>query len=557
MSLSDFIVPSLINLGYASSTSNGGHVGLFRPIPVFDGSFGLKDPYYDTFIGGTNPYSCQKIVDFGNRAHRETPLAAKEIINWYYGEYARYSYYSGGSTGGREGLVAAQKSHDLFDGLYILYPTGGHIPVCSRGLWNSIQGAELLPIFSTKAIAFHDAVYNKCDSVDGLVDGVIEDPRKCNFDHLTDLPACAGDVDAPGCFTLAQRQALKEIYTGPHNSSGQLYIGQPLSAEWLRDPDDPASSGFGAALYDILMPDLFRFIVFDPPLGPAWDMMTFNWATDPDIVKASTCEQCYGPNCTTYTLTAELDAVTFSPTVAPNMGGFAPLKAKGGKIVQWHGFSDALVSPLTSTTLYDTVLSGDAETKSFWKLYMAPGVGHGDPAIGWPPTWTNGFGALVNWVEDDIEPGTLTGTRAANAAWGWPVRTRPLCPYPQVARYLGTGSIEEAASFTCVTIVPATVDIKQTKVKVGKGSFVAKMTLPEGYSFESKKGISAAVSEGALVKSVSLQKKGKLISANFKMKDVIGIIPGDAVTFTVAAMFDQGGKTYALEGSDTVMVLEK
>jgi hypothetical protein len=120
-------------------------------------------------------------------------------------------------------------------------------------------------------------------------------------------------------------------------------------------------------------------------------MISFNWETDPDVVKASMCEQCYGEDCTAYTLTAELDAVTHSPTVAPNMGGFAPLNAKDGKIIQWHGWSDALVSPLTSSTLYDKVLSGDAETPSFWKLYMAPGVGHGDPAIGWPPTWTDGF----------------------------------------------------------------------------------------------------------------------------------------------------------------------
>lgn len=549
-----------LQLGYASSTSNGGHVGR-PPVPVLDGSFGLKDPYYDTFIGGTNPYSCQKIVDFGNRALREAPLLAKQIINWYYGMDALYSYYSGGSTGGREGLVSAQKDYDLYDGLYIMFPTGGHIPVCSRGLWNSIQGAELLPIFSTKAIALHNAVYGKCDSVDGLIDGVIEDPRKCNFDHLTDLPACPGDVDAEGCFTLAHRTALKEIFTGPHNSTGQLYIGTPLSAEWLRDPADPASTGFGAALYDVLMPDLFKYIVFDPPPGPDWDMMSFDWETDPDIVKASTCQQCYDPpgctNTVIYTLTDELDAVTYSPNVAPNMGGFAPLKDKGGKIVQWHGWSDALVSPLTSSILYDTVLADDAETPSFWKLYMAPGVGHGDPAIGWPPTWTEGFGALVEWVEKGVEPVAIIGTRAENAAWGWPVRTRPICPYPEVARYKGAGSIDEAANFTCATVVPATVDIKQTKVKVGKGSFKAMMTIPEGYTFGNKKDISAAVSEGASAKRIALNKKKGIISANFNMKDAIGITAGDAVIFTVTALFDEGGKTYALEGSDTVEVLEK
>ncbi len=130
-------------------------------------------------------------------------------------------------------------------------------------------------------------------------------------------------------------------------------------------------------------------------------------------------------------------------------------------------------------------------------------------------------------------------------------------PYPQVARYLGTGSIDEAANFTCATVVPATVDIKQTKVKVGKGSFKAMMTIPEGYTFGNKKDISAAVSEGASAKRIALNKKKGIISANFKMKDAIGITAGDAVIFTVTALFDEGGKTYALEGSDTVEVLEK
>jgi hypothetical protein len=173
-----------------------------------------------------------------------------------------------------------------------------------------------------------------------------------------------------------------------------------------------------------------------------------------------------------------------------------------------------------------------------------------------PSLWVD---AIISWVEGDVTPQALTGTRAENTdpTYGWTARTRPLCPYPEVARYEGTGSIDEAANFTCATIVPATVDIKQVKVKVGKGSFTAKMAVPEGYNFTSKKEIVSVVSEGALAKRIALNKNKGIISANFKMKDVVGIAPGDAVIFTVTAMFDQGGKTYALEGSDTVEVLAK
>jgi hypothetical protein len=574
-----------LNLGYVGSESNGGHNGLPLPPffnPVFDGSFGLKDPYYDQYIDTdpnpnhvlTNPYSCQKIVDFGNRALREVPLVARKIVKKYYGHHPRQSYYSGASTGGREGLVEAQKNYDLFDGLYIGFPTGGHIPVCSRGLWNSIQGvgSGLLSVFPQKAVALRNAVYGKCDGVDGLVDGLIDDPRKCNFDPLTELPACPNDADAAGCFTLAQRNALKDIYRGPHNSSGQLYVGTPLSAEYLTDPNKAEANpmgGFASALYDILMPPLFQYIVFDPPPGPTWNMFTFNWETDVTTVKESTCTQCYGSDCETYKLTDELDAVTYSYPVAPNMGGFAPLRHKGGKIIHYHGWSDALVSPLTSVSLYETVMQemGADETKKFWKLYMIPGMGHGTPGIGTPQDWLDGFQKLVSWVEDGEEPTSLLGKRAPNAAWGWPATTRPLCPYPEVARYRGTGSIYDATNFSCVETVKAKVRIEPETLNLNKnGTFTAFITLPDHRDCDwHHRGhgrhdgdrdwrdlhVQAVVCEGAKGKLV---KKGDTYIAKFDAEDLINVPTGKAVTFTVSLIAEHDGQQVAFEGSDTVRV---
>jgi feruloyl esterase len=569
-------ITTTLNLGYVCSESNGGHNG--RPIPPFgplgDGSFGLKDPYYRQWIdpNNDNPYACQKIVDFGNRALREVPLVARKIVKQYYGSSPHHSYYSGGSTGGREGLVEAQKNWDLFDGVYIGFPTGGHIPVCSRGLWDSIQGvgSGLLASFSTKAVALRNAVYGKCDGVDGLIDGLIDDPRKCDFDPLTDLPACPNDVDAAGCFTLAQRNALKEIYRGPHNSSGQLYVGTALSAEYLIDPTNPTTSGFSMALYDPLMSPLFQYIVFDPPPGPTWNMFTFNWDTDVTTVKESTCTQCYGSQCTTYQLTDELDAVTYSYPVAPNMGGFAQLRDKGGKIIHYHGWSDGLVSPFTSVSLYETVMQqmGVEETKNFWKLYMVPGMGHGTPGIGTPQDWLDGFQKLVNWVEDGEEPTSLLGMRAPNPAWGWPATTRPLCPYPEVARYLGAGSIDEAANFGCVETVQAHVRIEPDRLSLtsGKPYFTALIELPHQGDWRA----TSAVCEGA--PAVRLTRHGYSYKATFNKQDLINITAGDEVTFTVTLFVERQGHHYgerqghhcahpddtpiAFEGSDTVKVME-
>jgi len=541
-----------LNLGFAGSASNGGHNG--SPL---SGAFGLKDPYYREWVppyNTDNPYSCQKIVDFGNRALREVPLVARKIAEQYYASLPHHSYYSGTSTGGREGLVEAQKNYDLFDGIYIGAPTGGHVAVTFRGLWDSVQGVGLLPVFSTKAIALYNAVYGKCDGIDGLEDGLIDDPRQCNFDPVTDLPPCPGDTDAAGCFTLAQRQALKEIYRGPHNSSGQLYIGQPLSAEYLIDPTIPNSSGFGAALFDILMPDMYRYWAFDPPPGPTWNMLTFNWETDPQVVKESTCTQCYGGTCNTYSLTAELDAVTLTPDVGPNMGGLAPLKAKGGKMIHYHGWADALVSAFTSTSFYETVLSqmGVAETKSFYKLYMAPGLGHVAGGIGYLHTWTDAMTALVNWVENGVEPGALIGTRNANSAWGWPTMTRPLCPYPEVARYSGAGSVWEAANFSCVPPIEVRIEPETLNLK-SKGEFTAFITVPEGYNISDWNIANLSCEEAPAVKGVI---SGNAYIAKFKRQDLQGVEIGGEVTLTVKGTFTHYGKLAQIQGSDTVRVIK-
>ena len=603
--------------GYTTSSANGGYMSANWPSSC--GSFGLEETYFTQFyntdpdptkwypkagsggyyaypdsasyVGQGNPDACQKVVDFGYRHLYETPVISKKIIKQYYGIDPKKSYYYGGSCGGKEGQISAQKFPGLYDGFWIGYPLGGHLAVTFRGTWDTLKGAGLAKqadpscvpnppsvtcpsvYVKYKAPVHYKTVYDKCDSVDGLVDGVIDDPLKCKFDAITDLPACTpaeeaaegvGGVYSSTCFTLAQRQALKEIYAGPHNSSGKLwYPGQPLSAEYVTAS---GSVGFSAAIADGMAPCMFANIALDPPQGPNFDITKFNWDTDPIAMQESTCQACIDSSCQTYNIHNTLDGITISPKPAFNMGGLEPVYAKNAKIVQTHGWSDALVTALAaSRELYETTWQtmGIEKTKSFWKLYLVPGGGHGGGGLSAWPTNTTAFNAMVDWVENGIEPGALIGSRNANVDANYPAaRTRPSCPYPQVARYLGSGSIDEATNFACVNVIPTKVKIEPETINLkSNGVFTAFFTLPHDHhkKFRNNKNCFdiSVVCEGAPAIKGTANKHGKGFIAKFRTQDLINIIPGDKITFTAYAIVDHHGETLAFEGSDTVRVLDK
>jgi len=586
--------------GYATSSANGGYMS--RNWPSGAGTFGLKEPYfseyydpalYPTGLGGWygtvdpkgegNPYACQKVYDYGIRHLRETPLIAKEIINHYYGSYPQFSYFSGGSNGGKEGMISSQKLYDIYDGFYIGCPLGGMVAVTFRGTWDTLWGAGLAAkadpnctgfgcasIYSQYKAALHyKSVYDKCDGVDGLVDGLIDDPRKCNFDALTDLPACTAQQEADGtgitsteCFTLAQRQALKEIYAGPHASNGKAwYVGQPLGAEYLAAGfGGGVSSGFGSALSDGMAPGMFANIALDPPAGPNFDITTFDWDKDPKAMQKTTCEQCYDDgSCETFNVHDVLDAITLSPYPAPNMGGFERLYKKGAKIIQHHGWADSLVSALGgSSQFYESVMKimGSKRTKGFYKLYMVPGAGHCGGGIGCYPT--TGFQALVDWVENNIEPGALIGSRAANVdknPWypNWTAaRTRPNCPYPEVARWDGLGSIEEASSFMCVPPIEVRIQPELLNLK-GRSLFSAYITVPDDYRIKDW-NLHDITCEGAPAKFGYARGNGYY--AIFNTEDLQNVTPGEEVTLTVKGTFSYDGKLAQIQASDTVRVIK-
>jgi feruloyl esterase len=307
--------------GYATASTDTGHNATKEPLATF------ANP------GPNNPHADQKIVDYSYRAVHETSVLAKKIIKAYYGSEPRYSYWVGCSTGGRQGLMEAQRYPEDFDGFVIGAPVLKISGEQMRGIWNAqavSAGDSKVAVGKLPILA--QAIYEKCDGVDGLKDGVIEDPRQCKFDPAFDLPKCADDKDGTDCFTTAQIEGLKKVYGGVKNSRGQLlYPGQPVGAEvappggrsgWVGSIG--AEPGAGLAFGETFM----RYMATRPPFGADWSYGSFNFDTDPLKLK---------------TISMMIDATN------PDL---RLLKKRGGKIIHYHGWADALVNPQVSVYYY-------------------------------------------------------------------------------------------------------------------------------------------------------------------------------------------------------------
>ncbi len=396
--------------GFAVAQSNTGHDAVVEPL-------------------GTFAASPQKMADYAYRAVHVTTLTAKRVLQAYYDGPPSRSYFDGCSTGGRQGLIAAQRFPDDFDGIVVGAPVLDFSGTMIS--YASIQRAlASAPIPAAKLKLIADVVYAKCDAIDGVSDGLIDDPRRCTFSAAADLPRCADGAGGATCMTAAEIHALETIYGGVTRNGEKFFPGWPVGAEIAAPGVNgaPASGwlpwfvpgGSAPPIQKTFGETFFRFMAFGRP-NPTYDWMTFNIDADLDKLQPAR---------------AMLDAID------PDLSRF---KTRGGKIVSYFGWADPALNPMMGVRYYEAVMQRlGPSTTDFYRLFMVPGMFHCGGGIG-----VNTFDALtplVEWVERGAAPPAIAGSRIVNSAT---VRTRPLCPYPQVAKYKGSGSIDAAASFAC------------------------------------------------------------------------------------------------------------
>jgi feruloyl esterase len=395
-----------VSLGYAAGATDTGHEG-------GSGSFALN---------ASGRLDWQSIRNNAHVGIHEMTVTGKALTQAMYGVPPRYSYFNGCSTGGRQGLMEAQRYPQDYDGIVSAAPAINWNRFHVQHLWGPVvMNAANNPVPACKLAAATAAAVNACDGIDGVTDGVIEDPKRCSYDPKPLVGTSAGEC---GAFTQADVDVIRKLWEGPRREDGSfMWYGLPrgadLNALWSSRGTPLRPVPFGISM------DWFRYFLSQDP------------AFDGNTVTPAGLERFWDQSVEQYGIVIGTDN--------PDLTAF---RDRGGKAIVWHGWADQLISAEGTVDYYTRVqqqMGGAQKTSEFIRLFMAPGVGHCGGGPG--PAPTGQLEALLAWVEEGRAPATLLATRRDQA--GAVTRSRPLCPYPQVARYRGTGSTDDAANFVC------------------------------------------------------------------------------------------------------------
>ena len=417
--------------GNAVAMTDTGHEGDFG-----DAAWALRHP--------------QKIIDYGYRSLKETRDNAKRVINAYYGHKPEYAYFSSCSNGGRQAVVAAHRHPEDWDGMLIGAPSNDKIRLATASAWNyqalHKDPQSLIPV--SKLPAIQSAALASCSQQAYVVNGVAADPRFCRLNAL-DL-MCNGE-ETDSCLTASQAEALNNIYQGPRNPRTEKSIFPGLvstfedEGEWS-DWMIGTTDGRYKRLQSKLAKGFFSNFVFD---SSDWDLLSFDFDQDFE-----------------YAVSKDIAGESLSDVLSVVSPDFKKMQNQGAKIIMYHGWGDVALTAEGSIQVYENVVEtagGEDEVKDFYRLFMVPGMLHCEGGPG-----ANAFGqsssavglkndiahnihrALEAWVEQGISPEKIIATKYVDDKPEKGVSfTRPLCPYPQVPVYRGTGNVDEVSSFEC------------------------------------------------------------------------------------------------------------
>jgi Tannase and feruloyl esterase len=397
-----------IAAGYIGIQTDTGHTG-------GSGTFGMLTPVPN----GAPDVQLQS--DFAFRSLHEMAVIGKQLAQAFYGQLPQYSYWNGCSTGGRQGMRMAQQFPTDYNGILAGAPAFHWDRFQAYQIWPQVAmridaGG---PISTAKENLATNAAVAACDAVDGVTDGVIRDPRVCTYNPVNDATITKASCTSADntCLTPGEASAIQKIWGGAMNASGKLL--------WPGVERGAALNGLaGASPFAISVAQPQYWVYFDP----AWDWKTLTYANYEAFFK---------------------DTMRMvNPMMASENPDLTAFRNAGGKIVMWQGWADQLIMPQGSTMYYDAATNfmggGYAQTQQFFRHFMAPGVGHCGGGNG--PQPQNQFQAVVDWVENGIAPDRIIASKSLG---GSATQTRPLCPYPAAAKYIGSGSTDDAANFVC------------------------------------------------------------------------------------------------------------
>jgi tannase/feruloyl esterase len=381
----------------------------------------------------------ERLIDYSYRGLHLTTLNAKAIIDAFYETLAKYAYYSGCSTGGKQGLMEAQRFPADFDGIIAGDAANFWTHQMVSEVWMGlVTGTPETNLPQEKLQLLQDASLAACDALDGAVDGLVSDPMRCHFDPKQLL--CKGD-DSSTCLTAAQVDAVQKIYRGPVNprTKTKIYPGLYPGGElgWGgRGGVINRTTTSGVSSNDFMAYAIFR--------NPEWAFRTFNFDSELQI--------------------ADEKLAPITNATDPNLEEFRKL---GHKLIYYHGAADPLIPAQNGIDYYESVVAaqkGLDRTQGFFRAFLVPGLYHcaggpGPIAFGTsqppPPSQVDAdhdiVSSITRWVEKGTPPDKIIGTKYVdNTPAKGVALQRPLCPYPQVARYKGSGDMKDAANFSCV-----------------------------------------------------------------------------------------------------------